>query len=147
MALKMTNRKIHPQTYAKEIAKNIQTIGNNACCAFTTMWAVGVIPDDNAEWIKIVSDAINSKVLKPNCTVIWADFIKWLTGRNIKVTFKKIDTIKDIIKPTPVLYRNEFTGFEHWVGVENGKIAFNSLEKSYTVENGHPIECRIIELV
>ena len=34
----------------------------------------------------------------------------------------------------------------HWVGVEEGKVVFNSLTYSRCLEEGKPTECRIIKL-
>ena len=42
--------------------------------------------------------------------------------------------------------RYDYKGKSHWVGVENGKIAFNSLIKSVCVEKGVPTQARILNI-
>ena len=42
--------------------------------------------------------------------------------------------------------RFDFNGKSHWVGVENGKVAFNPLVTSVCVNKGSPATCRIIKL-
>ena len=62
---------------------------------------------------------------------------------------KNITSIKDIKKRTPVKYeRIDENGKKHahWVGVENGKIGFNSLKTSLCVNKGKPVTARILTI-
>ena len=134
-----------PQTVAGKITKNIKMIAEEGCLAFTYMWCCGVEPE-NAEAMELVSDAIDEGKITAKDGVLAEPFITWLTGRKVTVTKKTITTIKDIKKRTPVFYSIDGkTG--HWVGVENGKIIFNSLISSKNVAKGKPISARIITLV
>lgn len=136
----------YPQTIAEKIAKNIQTIADNACCAFTALWVLGLDPE-NAEAIEIVSDAINARVIESDCTVIWKPFVKWLTGRDVEVEFRDIKSLNDIKNEKyRILVRFNYGKNSHWVGVYKGKIEYNSLINSVCVTKGKPTTCRIIKL-
>lgn len=134
----------YPQTVAKKISKNIKIIADEGCLAFTYMWCCGLDPE-NADAMELLSDAIDDGKITADKGVLAEPFIQWLTGRKVTVSKKTITTIKDIKKRTPVLYSiNGKDG--HWVGVENGKIVFNSLVNSQNVSKGKPISARIITL-
>lgn len=141
----MTN----PQTFAEELYKHFPTpklksIKDNACCAFTLLWWLDIDCTDIAA-IMLVSDLIREKALDPDCTVYWAKCISALTGREMESIEKvPITSIKKIKEKTIVKYTNGKTG--HWVGVENGKIVFNSLVSSVTIEKGKPAEMRVIKI-
>lgn len=139
----------NPQTLAEELYKHFPTpklksIKDYACCAFTLIWWLGIDCSD-IDAIMLVSDLIKSKALDPDCTVYWADCIKRLTGREMisldKVPITSISKIKNktIVKYTCGKY-------SHWVGVEAGKVVFNSLKYSNCVTNGKPTEMRIIKI-
>ena len=137
----------NPQTLAIELNKDfpnprMKAIGDWACCAFTLLWCLGIEPDDITA-IQTVSDLMKDGALDNECTVYWADCIENLTGRKLKKLEKvPITSIKKIKGRTPVRYT--FNGKGHWVGVENGRIAFNSLKESDCVSKGKPTEMRVI---
>lgn len=80
-----------------------------------------------------------------DCTVYWAECIRQLTGREMESLEKvPITSIKKIKEKTIVKYMNGKTG--HWVGVQNGRIVFNSLASSVTVAKGKPAEMRVIKI-
>lgn len=145
----------HPQTLAEKLYQQFPTaklreIKDNACCAFTFMWVLGYEPDD-AEAIITVGRMIDAKVLDPDCTVYWDKVSRYLTGRGCSKENAKITSIKNIKKRTPVYYERTYIDENgqkrkkgHWVGVENGKIGFNSIEHSLCVEQGKPTEARIL---
>ena len=93
----------------------------------------------------MVSDLIDSGFLEDDCSVKDASkMLSHLTGKHITVTKKDITDISEIKKATPVkFYYKGYT--PHWVVVENGKIVFNSIIKSYSVDNGTPVSARIIK--
>lgn len=138
----------NPQTVANEIKNNVQAIAKYGCCAFTALWAVGVDPDVDSAAIEILNDAINAGVIEKDCTVKWVDFYKWLIGREIKVEFREIKSLKELknVKTWTgrIPVRFDYNGNSHWVGVQNGEIKFNSLEHSNCVEFGKPATARII---
>lgn len=135
----------YPQDIAQQLAdcKNLQTIAKNCCLATVVLWCLGLDPE-NAESILLIDDAIKSKVLKSDCTVVWQPFIQWLTGREAEVEFVEITNIKKIKERTPVLYK--YNGNMHWVGVENGCIRYNSIRDSQCVKYGKPVEMRVIKI-
>lgn len=134
-----------PQTTATQIYKNCESIGKYGCLAFCYLYAIGIECDDEAEYIKLVDNAIKTGLLDKDCTVLDAEkFIQHFSGRKCVVTKKKIDTIENIKEFTPVNYC--YNGKNHWVVVQNGKIVFNSLMNSLCVTKGKPTECRIIKL-
>lgn len=139
----------HPQDEAKKLYEHFPTptlyeIKENACCAFVLMWALGLDISD-AEAVMLVDDLIHQKALKEDCTVKWAEAIKALTGKPMKsVDFIDCKTIGNIKERTPVRY--DFKEQSHWVGVENGEIAFNPLSYSMCVEFGRPATKRVIKL-
>lgn len=141
----MTN----PQTFAEELYKHFPTpklkmIKDNACCAFTLLWWLDIDCTDIAA-IMLVSDLIKEKALDVDCTVYWAECIRQLTGREMESLEKvPITSIKKIKEKTIVKYTNGKTS--HWVGVQNGKVVFNSLVSSVTVAKGKPSEMRVIKI-
>jgi hypothetical protein len=131
-----------PQSLAEELyAIPLAEIADFGCCAFVLIWCLGLeISDIDA--IKKVADGMKRGVLDLDCTVKWYEFASFL-GRPIKsVEFKQIDDIKGIKERTPVRY--DYNGKSHWVGVEKGKIAFNSLKNSVCVKYGKPTTARIL---
>lgn len=138
----------YPQTLAREFCSvispaRLETIGKYGCCAFVLLWCLGIEPD-NMEAIELVNDMINAGVIEKDCTVHWAEAVKFLTGRDITVEFKNIKEILSIKDRTPVRY--DYKGQGHWVGVERGMIAFNPLKQSNCVDKGVPVTARIIKL-
>lgn len=140
----------HPQSLAAELyshfpAKNLKSIKEYGCCAFVLMWCLGIEPDDDAEAVMTVDSLIQSGALKDDCTVKWAEAIRRLTCREMKaVDFVNITSILHIKDRCPVRY--DHNGKSHWVGVEDGKVAFNPLKHSVCVENGKPATMRIIHI-
>lgn len=139
----------NPQTLAEELykhfpTKNLKSIKEYACCAFTLIWWLGLDPTD-IDAIMLVDDLIRSGACDVDCTVYWAECISRLTGREMQSLVKKsITDIKGIKEKTIVKYMRGKVG--HWVGVEEGRIVFNSLEYSKCVEEGKATECRIIKI-
>ena len=135
----------YPQDKAKELSecKYLDVIARNGCCAMVFMWCLGIDPT-NEDAILVINDAIESGVLKKDCTVYWDNFCQFLTGRNCSVDFVNITSIKDIKERTPVMYKCDDN--YHWVGVENGKIKFNSIRESNCVLNGKPVEKRVLHI-
>jgi len=92
----------------------------------------------------MVADLMSNHALDDDCTVIWAKAVQKLTGRELKeVKFTAISDISKIKDRTPVFYKR-FPSDKggHWVGVENGKIAFNPLTFSICASEGKPYEIR-----
>ena len=135
----------YAQTTAIELSENIKEIGKNACLAMCYLYCAGIDPQNEIEYLRLVNSAIKEHILEKDCTVKDADlFLKWITGRKTTVIKKTVASIKNIIEPTPVRYvAKGYSG--HWVVVENGKIAFNSLANSVNVTKGEPVEARVIK--
>lgn len=139
----------NPQTLAEELYKHfpdkkLKAIKDYACCAFSLIWFLGLDPSD-IDAIMLVSDLMNEKALDDECVVYWADCIKKITGREmLSLEKKKITSIKNIKEKTIVKFSRGNIG--HWVGVENGKVVFNSLSFSRCVAEGKPTEARIIKI-
>lgn len=147
----------HPQSVAKEIYKAFKIpmfkpIADGACCIFTLMWALGLDTLSDYEAIQKVHELIYSRKIKGDCTVKWYDAVPALIGKPLRsVAFKDIKSIGSIKERTPVLFRafnpdNPDKPLEHWVGVQDGVIRFNSLMYSRTIETGYPAEARILSL-
>lgn len=130
-----------PQTKA-------ETIGKYGCLAMCYAYCLGIEPELDSEYIRIVSDAMDKGILDDECTVLDASkYLQYLSGKRWDVTKMTIDTpskIAEIKDRTPV--RFDYNGKSHWVVVEDGKIVFNSLEKSYCVSFGKPTTARVIKL-
>lgn len=139
----------HPQTLAEILYKffpttMLKSIKTNACCAFALIWWLDIDCDD-IDAIIMVADLIKRKDLDPDCTVYWAKCIKTLSGRELESLEKvPITDIKKIKGRAIVRYTRGAYG--HWVGVEDGKVVFNSLEYSRCVEEGKPEQMRVIKL-
>ena len=139
----------NPQTLAEELyphfpTPKLKSIKDYACCAFTLLWWLGIDCDDITA-IMTVSDLIKSHALDEDCTVYWAKCIQQLTGREMESLEKvSISSIKKIKEKTIVRFMNGKSG--HWVGVEDGKVVFNSLVYSKCVAEGKPTEARIIKI-
>jgi hypothetical protein len=140
----------HPQTLAEQIYQQFPTmklksIKDYACCAFTLMWTLHVEPDD-AEAILTVGRMMDKGAIDVDCTVYWDKAARFLTGKGVAVQFVDITDPKELKKikdRTPVKF--SYNGKSHWVGVENGRVKFNALEKSLCVEKGKPVTMRIIK--
>lgn len=143
-----------PQTLAEKINesfpnKDLGVIADNSCCALVLMWCLGIEPADDFTAIKTVQSMRQNNVISKDCRVYWYKAVPYLTGRELKkVDFVKIRNISEIKKRTPVLYAKEGNaeGVGHWVGVENGVIAFNPKAKSINVEEGRPVEMRVLSI-
>ena len=143
----------NPQTLAEKLyvqfpTPKLKSIKENACCAFTFMWCMGYEPDD-AEAIITVGKMIDKGILDQDCTVYWDKMSRFISGRGCSKENVDITTIKGIKERTPVRYvYTDKNGKKHghWVGVENGKIKFNSLESSESVKQGKPTEMRVLKI-
>lgn len=138
----------HPQSYAEKLyqqfpTKKLKSIKDYGCCAFVLLWVLGYEPED-IEAILTLGRMIDKKVIDVDCTVYWSPAAEYVFGRKINVEKIAITTIKGIKERTPVMFT--YNGKSHWVGVENGKIAFNPLENSVCVNKGKPVTCRKITL-
>ena len=139
----------HPQTLAIELfnhfpCQNLKIIKDNSCCALVLMWCLGIEAEDIAA-IETVDDLLKKGAVKEDCTVKWAECIKALSGRELEsIDFVDIKYIFHIKERTPVRY--DYNGKSHWVGVENGKIAFNPLERSACVDMGKPAAMRVLHI-
>lgn len=137
----------YPQDMAESIASRCSTIGKNACLAFTYIWCL-YLDCENGEAIKIVSDNMRKGNIEEDCTVKAEPFLEALTGRKYSVEKRKIkslDELKNIARCAVLFSRDGVTG--HWVGVEHGKVAFNSKYYSDNLENGKPISARILKVI
>lgn len=125
-------------------------IGRFGCCAFTTLWALGIEPKTDYEAVAMIGRAIESGSCDDECTVQWFKFVKQFTGRETKVEFLSINKLSDLNNKKSICNRYpvrfDYNGKSHWVGVENGKVVFNSLKHSVCVEKGKPVTARIITL-
>lgn len=138
-----------PQTDAGELAsrfsdKKLDAIAKYGCCAFSALWFMGI--EKSVDAITILADEIG-KGLDEECTVQWFKFFTDISGREIKVEFRDIKTLLEVSKIKRCIVRFEYNGKAHWVGVENGKIAYNSLKESTCVIKGKPTTARIISFV
>ena len=139
----------NPQTLAEELYNHFPTpklkaIKDYACCAFTLIWWLGIDCSD-VDAIMLVSDLMKHNALDVDCTVIWSLCIKQITGREMESLEKvQIKDLKKIKEKTIVKFSNG--GYSHWVGVEGGKVVFNSLKYSNCVAKGKPTEARIIKI-
>lgn len=120
----------------------LYNIGKNCCLAWCYIYCAGV-DFDLLEYTRIVLDAQDLGYIDLDCNVLDAtQLMRWLTGdKTIRVSHKRIETIKHIKEPTPVKYYNK--GYEHFVVVKNNKIVFNEWENSIAIQ-GEPISARII---
>ena len=139
-----------PQTEIEKLENKINQIKKNGCCAFSTIWALGLDNMSNEEaWKKLIM-AIDTKSLDSDCTVNWKPFAKFLTDEDYDVEMidlqnQTMDELKAYEGRIIVRFDNGLN--YHWVGVENGKVAFNSLEKSYCVMYGRPTKVRVLKKV
>ena len=145
---------IKPQALAGELAqmKHLQTIADNACCAFVFLYCLGLDVTD-IEAIKLVENAINKKWIDQDATVWWQVWGEKLTGRNILATFYDNPTeaqLKGLVNDTPVYF--EYVGDDgemhgHWYAFKRGKCTFDPLGQgnSVSIKKGRPTKMRIIQ--
>lgn len=139
--------KNYPQSDAIELAERfndekLKAISKWGCCAFVSLWIMGIT--DTIDAITILADEMG-KGLDEECTVKWYDFFRNVSGREISVEFREINKLLDVAKVKGrCAVRYDFNGKSHWVGVENGKVVYNSLKHSQCVERGKPTKARII---
>lgn len=131
--------KLFPQTRA-------EAIGKWGCLAMCYLFSLG-IEGTAGEYMKLVSDAMDTGALDRECTVLdGTRFVNRFAGDALfRVTKKDISDISEIGERAPVRY--DYNGRSHWVVVERGRIVFNSLESSVCVSKGRPVTARIIERV
>lgn len=127
----------YPQSYAEKFYKGV-------CLALCYLYCSERKVKDDFEATKICLEALEKNLLDYDGTVKSAyDLLKFYDGNNYNVEKKAISSIEDIKTPTPVRYYA--VGFTpHWVVVENGKIVFNPLLNSNSVNKGRPETARII---
>lgn len=127
---------IYPQSFAKDVAKNIDAIGKYGCLAMCYLYCVG-IQGNAADYITILNNAINNHIIDSDCFIPSASkFLKWVTGKDYEVTKKQFSDLSKIKEPAPVRYT--YNGAAHWVVIQNGKVVFNSLINSQCVNKGKP---------
>lgn len=125
-----------------KVQTKAKMIGEFGCLFFCYLYCSGQYTDDKDAIVK-ACEFMDNRLLDADCTVLDADTLLWtLTGKRYRVTKEKISDISEIREKTPVKYQCGQYG--HWVVVENGKIIFNSLDWSNCVQNGKPVEMRVI---
>ena len=142
-----------PQDLAIELSEifpnvDMKIIADFACCAFVTMWCLGIEMED-IDAIKTVQAMRKKEIIRNDCVVFWKKIVPYLIGRELEdVEFKKITSLKGIKERTPVLFAKDGNaeGVGHWVGVENGRVKFNPKKYSVNVEKGKPVEARILKI-
>lgn len=124
--------------------KRLVAISKYCCCASTTLWVMGIKPEKHLE---IIAEEYG-KSLDEECTVTWKTFFKNVCGRDISVQFKDIKSLNDLknIKGK-VIVKFKQGNNEHWVGVENCKVVYNTIAYSNCVTNGKPVTARIITFI
>lgn len=135
------------QTEAERLSKifpeclRLETISKNCCCASAALWVMDIKPENHLE---IIAEEYG-KSLDKECTVVWKPFFKNICGRDIEVEFRDIKSLNDLkgIKGK-IIVKFKCGDKEHWVGVENCKVVYNSLKYSNCVANGKPVTARII---
>jgi hypothetical protein len=136
-----------PQSIAIELSKvfpdkKLLSIANYGCCAFVSVWIMGI--EKPLAAITTIAEEIG-KSLEADCTVHWIEFFKNVSGREIAVEFREINKLSDLNRVKGrCAVRFDYNGHSHWVGVENGKIVYNSIKHSNCVEKGKPTKARII---
>lgn len=138
--------KFKHQTACMEMAKRFQDeklemIGKYGCCAFVALWIMGI--EGDYQNICLLADCMG-KSLENDCTVKWYDFFLTCSGRKVKVEFREINDLMELVDVDRCAVRYDYNGKSHWVGVEHGRIAYNSLESSQCVTKGKPVTARII---
>lgn len=130
---------LFPQTRA-------EAIGKYGCLAMCYLYCLG-IEGTAGEYMKWVSDAMDTGLLDGECTVLdGARFVNRFAGDALfRVAKRDISDISEIEDRAPVRY--DYNGRSHWVVVERGRIVFNSLESSVCVAKGRPVTARVIERI
>lgn len=145
----------NPQTLAEKLynqfpSAKLKSIKDYSCCALTFMWCIGYDPEDT-EAIIVVGQMIDKGIIDPDCTVYWDKVSRFISGRGCSIEKVNINSISKIKERTPVKYeyKNKSNGktYSHWVGVQNGRVAFNPLETSQCVIQGHPVEMRKLTFI
>ena len=125
---------IYPQTFAQEVAKNIDPISKYGCLSMCYLYCMGI--HDTVEMIRIISDCMDKGILDRECTVLGArKYLRYVTGKNYDVIKEQYNDMKKV-KCYPVRY--VYNGKGHWVVVDSGRIVFNSLINSQCVTKGKP---------
>lgn len=120
-------------------------IGAGGCLFFCYLYCSGAYTSES-DALKKAAEAIENGTIEKDCTVSHPERIFYENaGRRVRILRKKISSLDEIKEKTPVNFVNG--NFNHWVVVENGKVVFNSIEKSVCVAKGKPTEARIIEYV
>lgn len=121
------------------------SIGAGGCLFFCYLYCSGAYTSES-DALKKAAEAIENGTIEKDCTVSHPERIFYENaGRRVRILREKISSLDEIKEKTPVNFVNG--NFNHWVVVENGKVVFNSIEKSVCVAKGKPTEARIIEYV
>lgn len=129
--------------------KVIYNIGKNSCLMMCYMFCMGV-ETDTKTYFQYCLDAVNAgedkSGISSDCTVVNPEkFILWFSGRRVKVEKKVGCSLSHITGPYPVKFiARGYT--PHFVVVENGKVVFDPLQTSCSVQYGKPESIRVITL-
>src|SRR5574344_1350502 len=124
---------------------NIQTLckqSGSYCCLFFSYLYIAKI--DFFKALSSVNDFIDLKIIDTDFTVLNADKLLSYFGAD-RFTVEK-STTPPADKSMLYVARYEFNGNSHFVVCRDGKVIFNSLDKSVCVEKGTAKDFRIVNI-
>lgn len=121
-----------------KIQDKIKELADGLCLAlcYCEMWGI----HEDSDKLKIIAEALRRGYIEWDGTVVNPIGIAVLCGHNEVRDIKRATTYDG---NDTVVANFTHNGFNHFVLVKNGKVVWNSLEKSVCVQNGHIESYRI----
>ena len=139
----------HLQTKLKKAADNL-------CLAITyvTLGLWKLADEQEKPAIETMTVAIIVNALDDDTMIGKDGFVKdgeklllAATQKKWRITKKRIESLQDLPENCIAAVNYQYYDKNHWVGVINREVVYNSLESSNCFNYGKPIDARIMEIV
>lgn len=139
----------HLQTKLKKAADNL-------CLAITyvTLGLWKLADEQEKPAIETMTAAIIINALDDDTMIGKDGFVKdgerlllAATQKKWRITKKRIESLQDLPENCIAAVSYQYYDKNHWVGVINREVVYNSLEDSQCFKYGKPIDARIMEII
>ena len=134
----------------------LQKAADNLCLAITyvTLGLWKIADEQEKPAIETMTAAIIVNALDDNTLIGEDGFVKdgeklllAATQKKWRITKKRIESLQDLPENCIAVVNYRHYDKNHWVGVINREVVYNSLEFSNCFAYGKPIEARIMEII
>lgn len=139
----------HLQTKLKKAA-------DNSCLAITyvTLGLWKLADEQEKPAIETMTAAIIINALDDDTMIGKDGFVKdgeklllAATQKKWRITKKRIESLQDLPENCIAAVNYQYYDKNHWVGVVNREVVYNSLEDSQCFKYGKPVDARIMEIM